>query len=223
MDARPFPCRWPHSHLIFCWIFFFAKRSPLIAAHYRHYRTIDRPQKQHAIPIRTTHIFRDRFFSLSHLDKTTFSPQWIHQNERRRGDHEVGERREKCDIYPISFKQRSSWATRFGWLVGTRYLSAKNRLCFGGTLSWRRNDVRNTVLNVPSPMRWWIWKCSAMSGIWDFRSSTSPRYAKESTEERAKKINWIQVKKWGPICEWNCCDHQMHGTEWTTTKKWIKS
>lgn len=80
------------------------------------------------------------------------------------------------NIYPMYFKQRNSWAMRVGWLVGTRYLSAKKRLRFGGTFSWHRNDVKNTVLNVPSPMRRWIWKCLSMSGICDFRSATSPTH-----------------------------------------------
>lgn len=77
--------------------------------------------------------------------------------------------------YPIFFKHLNSWAIRLGWLVGIKYFSAKSRLF--GRCSWPLNDVRKTVLNVPSPIRRWILKMLSTSGIWDFNSATSSAIA----------------------------------------------
>lgn len=59
-----------------------------------------------------------------------------------------------CNVenaYPISRRQRSSCAMRRGWLVGIKYFRANSRLL--GRCSLSLSDVKNTVLNVPSPMR----------------------------------------------------------------------
>lgn len=55
--------------------------------------------------------------------------------------------------HPISFRHFNSLAIRLGWLVGIKYFNAKSRFLCIGVRSWHLNDVKNTVLNVPSPMR----------------------------------------------------------------------
>lgn len=107
--------------------------------------------------------------------------------------------------YPISLRHRNSWAIRLGWLVGIKYFSANRR--FFGRCSCPFNEVRKTVLKVPSPMRRWILKMLSTSGIWVLNSAIS------------SMIAWLKqniaLDKWNEILHshvHSTCLHRPHAS-----------
>lgn len=93
-----------------------------------------------------------------------------------------------CSTHPISRRHFNSLSIRLGWLVGMRYLTANNFRLIGATFSWHLSVARNTVLNVPSPIRRCTLNMFSTSGIWAFSSAINSEW-----EKHKEKINFFSI------------------------------